>query len=195
MQILIGNGPQGYYKATTKSERENVQSALSYLWRTLGADGQKRLRAETAINGGDPNKNQYDLLMEVLQHHTDYERTVDFDKTATEYEAEKDKKASEALTPESRTEMIARGYGIPEKIEIVPRVETPGETQTAITADAINFGQLLDKQGDMLNGLISLREVLKQDPAFRAQTDAKNITFGNIHLKQGDLDKIVVDTN
>jgi len=31
MQILIGNGPQGYYKATTKSERENIQSALSYL--------------------------------------------------------------------------------------------------------------------------------------------------------------------
>jgi hypothetical protein len=31
MQILLGNGPQGYYKATTKSEKENVQSALSYL--------------------------------------------------------------------------------------------------------------------------------------------------------------------
>jgi hypothetical protein len=31
MQILLGEGPQGYYKATTKSEKENVQSALSYL--------------------------------------------------------------------------------------------------------------------------------------------------------------------
>lgn len=195
MQMLIGQGPDGYYKVTTKSERENVDSALRYLWSALGTDGQAKLRAETVINGGDPSKNQYDILLQVLQHHTDYSQTPEFDKTATEYEAEKDKKGSEALTPESRTEMIARGYGIKEKIEIVPRVETPSETQTAITADAVNFGQLLDKEGNMLDGLMSLREVLKQDPAFRAQTDAKNITFGNIHLKKGDLDKIVVDTN
>ena len=195
MQMLIGQGPNGYYKVTTKSERENIQNALKYLWTAIGTDGQAKLRAEAVINGGDPSKNQYDVLLQVLQHHTDYSQTPEFDKTATEYEAEKDKKANEALTPESRTEMIARGYGIPEKIEIVPRVETPSGTQTAITATAVNFGQLLDKQGDMLDGLMSLREVLKQDPAFRAQTDAKNITFGNIHLKQGDLDKIVVDTN
>ena len=195
MQMLIGQGPNGYYKVTTKSERENIQNALKYLWTAIGTDGQAKLRAETVINGGDPSKNQYDVLLQILQHHTDYSQTPEFDKTATEYEAEKDKKANEALTPESRTEMIARGYGIPEKIEIVPRVETPSGTQTAITATAVNFGQLLDKNGNMLDGLMSLREVLKQDPAFRAQTDAKNITFGNIHLKQGDLDKIVVDTN
>lgn len=194
MQMLIGQGPDGYYKVTTKSERENVDSALRYLWSALGTDGQAKLRAETVINGGDPSKNQYDILLQVLQHHTDYSQTPEFDKSATEYEAEKDKKDKEALTPESRTEMIARGYGIKEKIEIVPRVETPGETQTAITADAVNFGQLLNKEGEMLDGLMSLREVFIQDPAFRAQTDAKNVTFGNIHLKQGDLDKIVVDT-
>lgn len=195
MQMLIGQGPDGYYKVTTKSERENVDSALRYLWSALGTDGQAKLRAETVVNGGDPSKNQYDILLQVLQHHTDYSQTPEFDKTVTEYEVEKDKKANEALTPESRTEMIARGYGIREKIEIVPRVDSPDKPQAAITADAINFGQLLDKQGDMLDGLMSLREVLKQDPAFRAQTDAKNITFGNIRLNQGDLDKIVVDTN
>lgn len=195
MQLLIGKGPEGYYKVTTTSERENIDSALKYLWSAIGTDGQAKLRAEAAINGNDPNKNHYDLILQVLQHHTDYSQTPEFDKTATEYEAEKGKKGNEVLTPESRTEMIARGYGKPEKIEIVPRVETPSGTQTAITATAINFGQLLDKQGDMLDGLMSLREVLQQDPAFRAQTDAKNITFGNIHLKRNDLDKIVVDTN
>lgn len=193
MQLLIGKGPEGYYKVTTKSERENIDSALKYLWSTIGTDGQAKLRAEAAINGNDPNKNHYDLILQVFKHHTDYSQTPDFDSSATKHAEEKNK--SEALTPESRTEMIARGYGIREKIEIVPRVDSPDKPQAAITTDAINFGQLLDKQGDMLDGLMSLREVLKQDPAFRAQTDAKNITFGNIHLKQGDLDKIVVDTN
>lgn len=191
MQLLIGQGASGYYKITTKSEQENLQNALKYLWTAIGTDGQAKLRAEAAINGKDPNKNQYDLLIDVLSNHTDYSQTPEFDKSATDYDPD----GNTSLTPESRTEMIARGYGIPEKIEIVPRVETPDGTQVAITASAVNFGQLLDKQGDMLDGLMSLREVLKQDPAFRAQTDAKNITFGNIHLKQGDLDQIVVDTN
>jgi hypothetical protein len=31
MQTLIAEGPEGYYKVTTKSERENVQSAIKYL--------------------------------------------------------------------------------------------------------------------------------------------------------------------
>ena len=130
MQILVGNGPQGYYKVTTKSERENVQSALSYLWRTLGADGQKRLRAETAINGGDPNKNQYDLLMEVIQHHTDYERTADFDSAASNYDPNLDGKKDEkdassgALGEIPYLVRIGRGDGERELVNISMRTDS-----------------------------------------------------------------------
>jgi hypothetical protein len=31
MQILIGEGPEGYYKITTKSEKDNLDSALTYI--------------------------------------------------------------------------------------------------------------------------------------------------------------------
>lgn len=31
MQMLIGQGPEAYYKVTTKSERDDIQNALSYL--------------------------------------------------------------------------------------------------------------------------------------------------------------------
>ena len=112
MQILLGEGPQGYYKATTKSERENVQSALRYLWSSLGTDGQARLRAETAVNGGDPSRNQYDLLLQTIEHHTDFEQSVDFDKTATKYDPDGNGKGSnpgDALTEGTLAMEVARG--------------------------------------------------------------------------------------
>jgi hypothetical protein len=31
MQILLGEGPDGYYKATTKTELEEVNAAVKYL--------------------------------------------------------------------------------------------------------------------------------------------------------------------
>lgn len=195
MQILIGEGPNGYYKATTKSERDNVQAALKYLWDSLGSDGQARLRAETVVSGGDPNKNQYDLILQVLQQHTDYSQEPTFEKTATEFDLNGDGGSDGPLGKDPREQRIARADGVPETITIVPRVDTPSEKQSAITATAYNFGQLLDSNGKVLDGHMSLREVLKEDPVFRGQTDAKNITFGNIQLNPRDLDRIVVDTN
>jgi hypothetical protein len=31
MQILLGEGPDGYYKVTTKTEMEDVNAAIKYL--------------------------------------------------------------------------------------------------------------------------------------------------------------------
>lgn len=195
MQTLIAEGPEGYYKVTTKSERENVQSAIKYLWDSLGTDGKKRLRAEVAVSGGDPNKNQYDLILQALEHHTDYSVDVDFDKSASEYDPDGDGSKDGPLVEETRESMIARGYGTPSTISIVPRVGKPNAKQSALTATAYNFGQLMDKDGKPLNGIKSLRDVLASDPIFAAQTDSRNITFGNIKLSSRDIDTIVVDTN
>ena len=153
MQILLGKGPQGYYKATTKSERENVQSALRYLWSSLGTDGQARLRAETAVNGGDPSKNQYDLLLQTIEHHTDFEQSVDFDKTATEYDPNGDGKgntSSSALGEVPYLVRVGRGDGERELVNISMR--TDGVMQSgAMMAWASNMGNLIDKNGNTFN--------------------------------------------
>ena len=193
MQILIGNGPQGYYKATTKSERENVQSALSYLWRTLGADGQKRLRAETVINGGDPNKNQYDLLMEVLQHHTDYERTVDFDSSASNYDPDGDGKGSDpgsALTEGTLAMEVARG-NLTETTAYMSPVAQRVSDKSMMAFKAWNAGQLQDKQGDILhaNNLQDLIPKISQAKS----ADTSTVVFGNQLLTNEQIAGVVWD--
>lgn len=195
MQMLIGQGPEAYYKVTTKSERDDIQNALSYLWRTIGVKGQARLRAETAVSGGDPDKNQYDLILQMIKQHTDYSQTPDIITSTIDDGSNSGNGKNPPLDEDPRVQRIARGDGQLQEITIVPRVDRPNEKQSAITAKAYNFGQLLDDKGHMLEGHMSLREVLKADPVFGAQTDAKNITFGNIHLNSKDLDRIVVDTN
>jgi hypothetical protein len=94
----------------------------------LGTDGQARLRAETAINGGDPSRNQYDLLLQTIEHHTDFEHSVDFDKTATEYDPDGDgignpKSGSEPLGEVPYLVRIGRGDGERELVNISMRTD------------------------------------------------------------------------
>lgn len=193
MQILLGEGPQGYYKATTKSEKENVQSALSYLWRSLGTDGQARLRAETAANGLDPSKNQYDLLLQTIEHHTDFEQSVDFDKTATEYDPDGDGEGnanSSALGEIPYLVRVGRGDGQYELVNISMRTDTVMNSGS-MNAWAANMGSMIDKNGNIL-GMDSLTNVLSKAEAVKA-TRSKDITFGGQLLNDVEKNFVVYD--
>ena len=193
MQILLGNGPQGYYKATTKSEKENVQSALSYLWRSLGTDGQARLRAETAANGLDPSKNQYDLLLQTIEHHTDFEQSVDFDKTATEYDPDGDGKGSnpgDALTEGTLAIEVARG-NLTETTAYMSPVAQRVSDKAMMSFKAWNAGQLQDRQGDVLHAN-NLQDLLPNVEQAKA-ADTSTIVFGNQVLSSQDAASVVWD--
>ena len=193
MQILLGEGPQGYYKATTKSERENVQSALRYLWSSLGTDGQARLRAETAVNGGDPSKNQYDLLLQAIEHHTDFEQAVDFDKSATEYDPDGDGEgntSSSALGEVPYLVRVGRGDGQYELVNISMRTDTVMNSGS-MNAWAANMGSMIDKNGNTL-GMDSLTNVLSKAEAVKA-TRSKDITFGGQLLNDVEKNFVVYD--
>lgn len=193
MQILLGNGPQGYYKATTKSEKENVQSALSYLWKSLGTDGQARLRAETAANGLDPSKNQYDLLLQTIEHHTDFEQSVDFDKTATEYDPDGDGKGNkpeDALTEGTLAMEVARG-NLTETTAYMSPVAQRVSDKAMMAFKAWNAGQLQDRQGDVLHAN-NLQDLLPNVEQAKA-ADTSTIVFGNQVLSSQDAAGIVWD--
>lgn len=195
MQILLGNGPQGYYKATTKSEKENVQSALRYLWSSLGTDGQARLRAETAVNGGDPSKNQYDLLLQAIEHHTDFEQSVDFDESATKYDPDGDgkgnpKSESGALGEVPYLVRVGRGDGQYELVNISMRTDTVMNSGS-MNAWAANMGSMIDKSGNTL-GMDSLTNVLSKAEAVKA-TRSKDITFGGQLLNDVEKNFVVYD--
>mgnify|MGYP003293587689 CR=1 FL=1 len=92
MQLLIGDGPDGYYKVKTKTEVDDINAAVKYLWDILGINGQAKLKAEIAIRGGNPNKaeDRYGLIMDVLSMHTGFEQDPSFEKGATEYDPDGD---------------------------------------------------------------------------------------------------------
>lgn len=193
MQILLGEGPQGYYKATTKSEKENVQSALRYLWSSLGTDGQARLRAETAVNGGDPSRNQYDLLLQTIEHHTDFEQSVDFDKTATEYDPDGDGKGNkpeDALTEGTLAMEVARG-NLTETTAYMSPVAQRVSDKAMMAFKAWNAGQLQDRQGDVLHAN-NLQDLLPNVEQAKA-ADTSTIVFGNQVLSSQDAAGIVWD--
>lgn len=193
MQILLGEGPQGYYKATTKSEKENVQSALRYLWSSLGTDGQARLRAETAVNGGDPSRNQYDLLLQTIEHHTDFEQSVDFDKTATEYDPDGDGKGSnpgDALTEGTLAIEVARG-NLTETTAYMSPVAQRVSDKAMMSFKAWNAGQLQDRQGDVLHAN-NLQDLLPNVEQAKA-ADTSTIVFGNQILSSQDVASVVWD--
>ena len=193
MQILLGEGPQGYYKATTKSEKENVQSALRYLWSSLGTDGQARLRAETAVNGGDPSRNQYDLLLQTIEHHTDFEQSVDFDKSATEYDPDGDGEGSipgDALTEGTLAMEVARG-NLTETTAYMSPIAQRVSDKAMMAFKAWNAGQLQDRQGDVLHAN-NLQDLLPNVEQAKA-ADTSTVVFGNQIISSQDMGSIVWD--
>ena len=149
--------------------------------------------AETAVNGGDPSKNQYDLLLQTIEHHTDFEQSVDFDKTATEYDPDGDGKgnaSSSALGEVPYLVRIGRGDGERELVNISMR--TDGVMQSgAMMTWASNMGNLIDKNGNTL-GMDSLPNILTKAEAIKA-TRSKDITFGGQLLNDIEKNFIVYD--
>lgn len=191
-QYLIANGPDGYYKATTKSERENVQSAVKYLWDSLGMDGKKRLRAEAAVSGADPNKNHLDLILQVLEQHTDYQVDTNFDKSASEYDPDGDGKSdnSSSLGEVPYLVRIGRGDGQYDLVNISMRTDTIMDSGSMI-AWAANMGNMIDKDGNTL-GMDTLTNIKQKAEALKA-TRSKDVTFGGQLLTDIEQNFIIYD--
>lgn len=195
MQILIGNDPEGYYKATTKSERENVDSAISYLWDLLGKTGQARLKAEIAASGGNPNNpsDRYELILRALEHHTNFSQEVAFDKTATEYDPDGDgkgTKSSESLTEGTLPIEVARG-NLTETTAYMSPVAQRVSDKAMMAFKAWNAGQLQDKQGDILHAN-NLQDLLPK--VYQAKSaDTSTVVFGNQLLTNAQVGSVVWD--
>lgn len=195
MQILIGNGPEGYYKATTKSERENIDSAISYLWDLLGKTGQARLKAEIAASGGNPNNpnDRYELILRALEHHTNFSQEVAFDKTATEYDPDGDGKGTSG-TPkyveQTRAERYAsgNGFGNPQWLPILS-----SDKATPMHVSAQNLGPVLSKDEKTLFGDANLEEVLNDAYGIGGIVDRSAITFGEMPITWDDASKLMFE--
>lgn len=189
MRILIDQGPDGYYKVTTKSEKENLNAALMYLWRSLGDDGQKKLTAECATQGLNPVTNKYDMIMQALDVFTNYSQDPSFDASATKSEDEK-KAAAIKTEPLERLAAFAAGKGERETIAIVPRSSEIGQRGTAFVT-AMNFGNMIDDNDNTLPAM-SVASLRTKAEYFKAAFN-QDVTFGGQVLQGGEENAVLWD--
>ena len=195
MRILIDQGPEGYYKVTNKTDLANVESALDYLWKSLGADGQKRLRAEVAISGGDPNKNRYDLIARMLEYHTSFTQDPSFDSAASNFDPDGDKKGNSGSSSSEVTDTLAEKYtsgsGAPPPRYEILMTSKSGVPMYAFTQD---LGPVLNADGKSAKGNANLEDVLTNGYGLTT-VDKRSITFGDQLIDWADANKIVYDAS
>lgn len=195
MQILLGEGPDGYYKITTKSEVSDVTAAVKYLWDAIGEDGRAKLLAQTAISGGNPNKaeDRYSLILNMLNIHTGYEQTPSFEKNATEYDADGDGKGeNKQLTEDKLAERYLSGSGAPPpKYEIL----MTSKSGVPMYAYVQNLGGILNEDGKSAMGDANLEDIFTNGYCLSTDVDKKSITFGDSLLDWSDASKIVYDSS
>ena len=192
MQILIGEGPDGYYKASTKSELGDINSALEYLWESIGQVGRNKLIAEVAVSGGDPTKEEdvFRLILNALDKHTAYSQDVNFEKTATEYDPDGDGKGDAKTESLERLAAFAMGKGEVEEIWIVPRASEIGQ-RGAGRVKAMNFGNMVDKNDNTLP-IMSVASLRSQAEYFKAAFN-QDVTFGGQIVNGADENAILWD--
>ena len=195
MQILIGEGPDGYYKASTKSELGDINSALEYLWESIGQVGRNKLIAEVAISGGDPTKEEdvFRLILNALDKHTAYSQDVNFEKTATEYDPDGDGKGETKpqWEDDSYLSVIAKGKGVRKYYTLIAGENDPDSDQVSYSVVGIPHGPLVDRNGNIIEQT-SLPDALRRGEVFRGRPDT-NVTFGNKVLTENEIKKIVID--
>lgn len=195
MQILLGEGPDGYYKVTTKTEMEDVNAAVKYLWNAIGEDGRAKLKAEVAIQGKNPNKadDRYEFILSMLQMHTDYTQDPSFEKGATEYDPDGDGIGSSTqLTEDDLAERYLSGSGAPPpKYEIL----MTSKSGVPMYAYVQNLGGILNSSGNASLGDANLEDVFTNGYSLSTDVDKKSITFGDQLIDWSDASKIIYDSS
>lgn len=194
MKILLGEGPDGYYKVNTKTELTDVNAAVKYLWDSLGEDGQSKLKAQAAIKGGNPNKaeDRYSLILSMLEMHTDYTQDVNFEKGASEYDSKdsNDTKGSSEVT-DTLAEKYTSGSGAPPPRYEILMTSKSGVPMYAFTQD---LGPILNADGKSAKGNANLEDVLTNGYGLTT-VDKRSITFGDQLIDWADANKIVYDAS
>lgn len=200
MQILLGQGPDGYYKVTTKSEREHVDAAMRHLWDVIGMPGKNKIIANVAAKGGDPTDPDevFSIILDALQLHTDFTQDPSFEKSATEYDPDGDGKGGGKteklqLEDDPYLSVVAKGKGVREQISLTPSTTDPMGEQIGLKVWGINIGPLVDKNGNQIEQT-SLPDALRRGEVFRGRPD-NNVTFGNKVLTSEEQKTIVTDEN
>lgn len=189
--LLVNDGPDGYYKAKSVDQLKDVNTALSYLYNALPQNMKNLITAKTAAENGDPNSNDRLKLLELaLTENTNREESVDYDSTATKAAGTNGttSTSSEQLTNDTLGERYVTGNGLPtiERIQI-----TPEQSSAHLLVVGQQAGPIMFQNTERPMESTSLNEVYKNGAYIGGICDWQSVSFGDQLLNQFDLDKVM----
>ena len=197
MQTLINGNAEGVFKITqtthSKTEVQDVNVALKYLWDTLTSDQKKTIIAHTAAEGKDPSKieNVYSILALALTHHIDTAHDTSMD---VEYDSSASKGMgigggvkSEQQTQLTYLEMVANG-----KTTADQWIDLRSNTGKSNIYFVGNPYQVLDHS----NKPVKTESISKMllDSQVGQIVDQSSVSFGNKILGVQDKAKVLYDS-
>lgn len=197
MQTLINGNAEGVFKITqtthSKTEVQDVNVALKYLWNTLTTDQKKTIIAHTAAEGKDPSKmeNVYSILALALTHHTDtaYDTAMDveYDSSASKGMGIGGGVKSEQQTQLTYLEMVANG-----KTTADQWIDLRSNTGKSNIYFVGNPYQVLDHS----NKPVKTESISKMllDSQVGQIVDQSSVSFGNKILGVQDKAKVLYDS-
>ena len=197
MQTLIHGNAEGVFKITqtthSKTEVQDVNVALKYLWDTLTTDQKKTIIAHTAAEGKDPSKmeNVYSILALALTHHTDttYDTAMDveYDSSASKGMGIGGGVKSEQQTQLTYLEMVANG-----KTTADQWIDLRSNTGKSNIYFVGNPYQVLDHSNKPVKSESISKMLL--DSQIGQIVDQSSVSFGNKILGAQDKAKILYDS-
>ena len=197
MQTLIHGNAEGVFKITqtthSKTEVQDVNVALKYLWNTLTTDQKKTIIAHTAAEGKDPSKmeNVYSILALALTHHTDtaYDTAMDveYDSSASKGMGIGGGIKAEQQTQWTYLEMVANG-----KTTADQWIDLRSNTGKSNIQFIGNPYQVLDHSGKSVK-TESISKMLL-DSQIGQIVDQSSVSFGNKILGVQDKAKVLYDS-
>ena len=197
MQTLIHGNAEGVFKITqtthSKTEVQDVNVALKYLWDTLTTDQKKTIIAHTAAEGKDPSKmeNVYSILALSLTHHTDtaYDTAMDveYDSSASKGMGIGGGIKAEQQTQLTYLEMVANG-----KTTADQWIDLRSNTGKSNIYFVGNPYQVLDHS----NKPVKTESISKMllDSQVGQIVDQSSVSFGNKILGIQDKAKVLYDS-
>lgn len=173
---VLANAPEGDYKfsETKKSNAEQINMALDYLYRILPRNMQALL---TANSGGEPKKLIQDLVMSKFNTTYKYELspvTTGKSSSSTSKGVETEVKSNPLV------QMIQGQGGTPRTLEYITR-----DSGVVMSVEGMEYSAIPKVYGDT-----SLKEMLNQS-GLAAMIGKQGVTFGDQHINPEDFGDIM----
>lgn len=201
-QVL--NNPSNYSKVNikTQTEKNQINKALNYIWKTLGTPAQEKLLATAVVNG---TNNPLDFILDILKTNT-------YQSTTTSVEPIEDYKAQGQPAPKDEKE--------PKQVSLTPaelvhkdRLYKPGMSyilnnpntgiELNMTATGIAPLYSLEKDGGVISSTIvsnifskhNYQAILDPNKAYIGDTKVSTASFSEMISSGDDVAKVYMPVN